>query len=93
MSVKIAIHDQMVFFVQIICNFSYSITRRLRDWIRVVVISVEVLIVLVHSVMTLINTIRIEHRDNIENKVFSQKVGSSVLVVCKEIQNTIHGMG
>ena len=65
-----------------------SVDRWLLDNIRVRVIAIEVLVVDVHAVVAVVNAVRIDHGDQLENEVLSQDFRTNVPPT---MINTSHG--
>jgi hypothetical protein len=72
MSMEVTVHDQMVLLVKMVSQLTNCIACWLGCRIGILVVSIEILIELVHTVMTLVHSIGVEHWDAIEHEVLPQ---------------------
>ena len=78
-AVEIEIEEKPLVSVIVIKEFSDSVNSWLLEVIVLVIITIQILVVNIHSVVTMVNPIWIDHGDYLKHKQISQLLGSCII--------------
>jgi hypothetical protein len=76
---EVAVEEETIFLMEILYKLFYRENHGLLLKVRILIVSVEVLVEYVHTVVAVGNSIRIYHRDQHEHEVLPEQLSSDVI--------------